>query len=530
MDKKILINVEAQEKRVGVLQGKVLEEFYVERTGSERLVGNIYCGVVKSIHPGIQAAFVDIGLAKNGFLYVSDIVGPPKEVEEDIEETGKKEAVAGTFPDAGIQSSVPKAARRQPASEGKATEIKDLLKRDQEVLVQIVKEPLGTKGVRLTTHITLPGRYLVLMPDDPHRGISKRIEDGAERERLRGILEKLKTPRGMGVIVRTAGEEAGAREFERDLRYLTKLWNGIRLAARRSKAPVLVHQDHDLILRLVRDVFTRGFEELVVDFKAEFRRINHFLSQIEPELKEKVKLYQSEIPLFEKYDLEKTIEEIYKRRVELKCGGYIVIEPAEALVAIDVNTGKFTGKKSLEETALKVNLEAAEEIARQIKLRDMGGIVVIDFIDMGFPAACQKVMTRFRQALESDRARTSVLSLSELGLVEMTRQRMRRSLESTSYEICPYCRGRGSVKTVATVSIQALRKIRKFLEKERVRRLRIILHPRIASRLLNVEWASISRLENRFKCKLIVEADPDFHVEEIKVKAARQSEDSGFVV
>ncbi len=527
MDAKILINVEEHEKRVAIVRNGLLDEFYVERPETTRHVGNVYRGVVKAIIPGIEAAFVEVGLGKNGFLYVSDIVNPPADVEEDFEDTyGSQGVLSRLFTSLRITSP----ARREssfhphPHHGKKGAGIRDLLKINQEVVVQVVKEAFGTKGVRLTTHITLPGRFLVLMPESPTRGISKRIEDESERQRLKGLLGKLKIQRGTGVIVRTAGENATLQDFQRDLKYLIGLWTQIRHDSRQVRAPALLHQEHDLVLRVLRDLFVQDFNELIVDEKVEYRRIRNFLSRFEPELLRKVKLYRSDQSLFESYQLEKTIEGLYQKRVDLKCGGHIIIEPTEGMVTIDVNTGRFTGKRNLEETALKVNLEAASEIARQVRLRDAGGIIVIDFIDMEAPGAGQKVLNELKQALRNDRARIKVLPISELGLVEMTRQRMRKSLSSNFYEVCPYCHGRGSVKSILTITIQVLREARRMLEKEKAGKLKIIVHPMIANRLISQRQSSLDALEKKYRARLAVEADPDCHVEEIKLRPLRKHE------
>ncbi|MCM8761378.1 MAG: Rne/Rng family ribonuclease [Candidatus Omnitrophica bacterium] len=440
MHKEIFINVTQHEKRVAILENKRIEEFYTERVEDTNLVGNIYKGRVESVLPGMGAAFVDIGLEKNGFLYVSDVVPEPSE---------EKMAEEGVEPE---MSKKQEAKRRLPA-------ISELLKKGDEVLVQIVKEPISTKGARLTTHISIPGRFLVLMPFDNHIGLSKRIESREERDRIRQIMEGLRLPKDLGFIVRTAAIGASEKDFQRESRYLINLWQNIKARAKRAKPPQLIHAEFDLILRVTRDIFTSDFTKLEIDSKSDFRRISRFLRMLAPQLRQRVRFYNERMPLFEKYDIEKQIEKIYDRIVQLKSGGYLIFDQTESLVAIDVNSGKFVGRKNLEDTAYKTNLEAAEEVARQLKLRDLGGIIIIDFIDMEYAEHRKNVFRALERALENDKAKTKILNISSIGLVEMTRQRVRESIESKSYQKCPYCNGRGIVKSISTVSIELIRKL-----------------------------------------------------------------------
>lgn len=497
MYKEILINIEPQEKRVAIVENKVLEEFFVERIGVRQLVGNAYKARVNSIVPAVKAAFVNLGLEKNGYLYLADVVGIGLESE-----AFERDELEELYPARGIQPQ---------------QSIEQLLKKGQEVLVQVTKEPFGTKGPRLTTHISLPGRYLVLLPFDRHLGISRRISDEKERARLREILGQLEIPSDMGVIIRTAGVGKSKRDISRDLKYLLSLWRKIKLGASRKAAPSLLHEEYDLTLRVVRDYLTENIDKLIIDSRDDYRKISHFLSAVSPHLRSKVELYEGDIPLFDRKLIEKEIEKIFERKVYLKSGGYIVIEPTEGLVAIDVNSGKFTEKKNLEETAFATNMEAAKEIARQIRLRDLGGIIVIDFIDMAQAGHRRKVFEALLDALKRDKAKTDVSPLSELCLVEMTRQRMRRSLESVSFRECPYCQGKGLIKSVPTISIQALRKVKKFLKESRKKQVELHVHPEVASRLFNEDRPAIESIERAFKGKVIVKADPLLHVEDIKV-------------
>ncbi len=499
MYKEILINVEPKERRIGVLEDSLLEEFYVERTTRRHFVGNIYKGKVSAVVPGIQAAFVDIGMEKNGFLYVSDLGG--QSLDEDELSQVEAEGIAITHR---------KKGRRFPS-------IADSVKVGNEIIVQVVKEPLGTKGARLSTHISLPGRYLVLMPGDDHIGVSKRIEGGQERERLRRLLTELDFPANMGFIVRTAGVGKGKKEFVNDVRYLVNLWRRIQEKAQKSQAPSLLHGEYDLTLRVIRDIFTEEIDKLIIDSGEEYRKVMRFVRGLMPHLANRVELYQGKQSLFEKRGLEKEIEAIYDRKIPLKCGGSLVIEQTESLVAIDVNSGRFTGKTNLEDTVYRVNLEAAREVARQIRLRDIGGIIIIDFIDMELAEHRRKVFRELEEALRRDRAKTNILSLSDIGLVEMTRQRVRKSLESEAYQTCPYCRGRGSVKSPATMAIEVLRQIKKFIKETGQKEIQLNVNPVVAARLLDEDRMTLTELENQARCRIVVQGINEYHMEEVKI-------------
>ena len=496
MGKEILINVEPQEKRLAILENKILEEFSVERIGEKKLVGNVFKGRVSTVVPAVKAAFVSLGLEKNGYLYLADIVG----LGMDFESLDKEEEELK--PPKGIQPH---------------QSIDQLVKKGQEVLVQITKEPFGTKGARLTTHISLPGRYIVLLPFDRHLGISRRISDDKERARLKEILRGLEVPKEMGVIIRTAGVGQSKRELGRDLKYLLGIWRKIKIGAAKKQSPAQLHEEYDLTLRVARDYLTEDVEKLIIDNRDEYRKIQHFLSAVAPHLRAKVELYEGDIPLYDRKMIEKEVEKIFERKVPLKCGGHIVIEPTEGLVAIDVNSGKFTEKKSLEETAFAVNMEAAREVARQIRLRDLGGIIVIDFIDMMQAGHRRKVFEALIDSLKRDKAKTDVSPLSEICLVEMTRQRMRRSVESMSFRECPYCQGKGLIKSVSTVSIQALRKVKKYLKEMKKKQVELHVNPEVTSRLFNEDRPAIESIERTFHARIIVKADPLLHVEEIKL-------------
>ncbi len=501
MKRNILINIEFQEVRAAVLDNDILEEFYIERSDETRLVGNIYKGRIKTVLPGIGGAFVDIGIKKNGFLLTSEKINPlVLEDESVVMETDI------LLPHNKGQNQAKQASPLRVA---------------QELVVQVIKEPYGLKGPRLTTNISLPGRYIVLMPYQMHFGISRRIDDSQERLRLKKILEMLNIPSGMGLIVRTAGSGKGKREFQRDLNYLLNLWKRISRFSHSKSAPQLLHQEYDIILRTIRDTFTEDIDKFVVDSREQFKRIMHFVNMLCPHLKKNVSLYSGDEDIFEKFNIENQIEKLYQTRVNLRSGGYVVIEQTEGLVAIDVNSGKFVGRKNLEETVFNVNIEAANEVARQIRLRDLGGIIIIDFIDMEKESHKNRVYQTFLEALKLDKARSNVLHLSEIGLVQMTRQRIRRSIESRMYDNCPYCKGRGSIKSAVTMSILTIRNIRKALKNLKNRSsISVYVHPDVAWRLLNEQRSSISYLEDRYRSKIIINEDPKKHIEDLNIEVS----------
>jgi ribonuclease G len=499
--KEIFISSDAHETRVAVTEDKRLEEFYVERTSDQRLVGSIYKGRITSVVPGIGAAFVDIGLGKNGFLYVSDIVEPTP--EEDA-----------------ILEGEPPTNPQRHASHHRRSRIEEVVKNGQELLVQVVKEPFGTKGARLTTHLSLPGRYMVLMCNDARLGVSKRIEDSAERGRLRQLLDELRFSQEAGLIVRTAGVGKGKKELGRDVRYLSGLYQRIKRTSARAKAPLCVHQEYPLAQRVIRDSFTEDVSRIIVDSKAEFHRLRRFLQVLIPGVKVHVERYTGEEPLFEKEGMEDRIGALFDKRVQLPSGGSIVIEPTESMVAIDVNTAKFTGRRNLEETAFQVDKEAAVEVARQLRLRDIGGIVVIDFIDLDVPSHRRELVKVLEDALERDRAKTNLVSFSEICVAELTRQRMRRSFETVSYQPCPYCGGRGSVKSVVTVAIEAVRQAKRALKNARQKTLELFVHPQVAVRLLQEDRSNLSALENQSHSKILVLSDPSLHLEQVKLQVS----------
>ena len=497
--RELFISTDPQETRVAITEEKRLEEFYVERSSDTRMVGSIYKGRVTSVVPGIGAAFVDIGLGKNGFLYVSDIIEPTPEEDAILEGEAAPE-------------------RSRPPAYARRSRIEEVVKVNQEILVQVVKEPFGTKGARLTSHLSLPGRYMVLMYNDARLGVSKRIDDPQERSRLRTILAKLRFSDEAGLIIRTAGIGKGEKEFTRDVRYLSRLYQDAKRTGARAKAPACVYQEYTLAQRVIRDSFTEDTHRIVVDSKEAFHHLRRFLQVLIPGVKVRLELYQGEEPLFAKEDLDEQIAALFDKRVMLPSGGSIVIEPTESLVAIDVNTAKFTGRRNLEETAFQVDKEAAVEVARQLRLRDIGGIVVIDFIDLEVPVHRRELVSTLEDALARDRAKTNLISFSDICVAELTRQRMRRSVETVSHQPCPYCGGRGSVKSVVTMAIEAIRQAKRALKNSHQKTLELLVHPQVAMRLLQEDRPSLSTLEGQTRSKVLVLSDPSLHFEQIKVQ------------
>ena len=499
MKRDILISQDANEKQVAILEDGRLEEFYIERADAGRLFGNIYKGKVKTVIPGMGASFVDLGTKKDGFLYVTDALKSPLDLDAEFDEQAHHQA------------------HQQEKRHERFKRIDEVLKVGQEVIVQIVKEPIGNKGPRLTTHFSIPARYLVMMPGEERVGVSRRIEDRAERDRIRQIFKSIEIPRGVGFIVRTAGEGKGEQEFTRDIRYLIRSWKKIHSSIAVKKAPALIHQELDLVERIIRDHLVEETDRLVVDNREIYNKIERFLHLYLPDQKIDVTLDQDRMPLFEKFHIEKEIERTFQKNVFLKSGGHIVIEQTEGLVAIDVNTGKFTGTKNLEETVYRTNIEAAWEVARQLRLRDSGGIIIIDFIDMEHAEHRRNLFRTFKDAVRRDRAKTNILRISELGLVEMTRQRIRPSLESAVYNTCTYCEGKGMVKSPTTMAIQTVKELRKTLGHSQGRTLNAYVHPNVAERLLHQEKKVLEQLERQNRSRIFVYSDTNLHVEDVNI-------------
>jgi ribonuclease G len=498
--KEVVINAEVLETRVGVLEEGKLEEFNIERTTEERLVGSIFKGKVRNLEDGLKAAFVDIGFEKNAFLHYWDIV--PSGFDSGVE-------------------IVEREGRRRDRPKPTQKDIPRLYPPGSDIIVQVTKGPIGTKGPRITTNIVLPGRYLVLLPNSDQSGISRKIENQIERQRLKTILRKLSIPDGMGVIMRTVGEGQQLRYFVRDLALLLEEWKQIQDRIKSQPPATCVFQEPDLIERTVRDFLTEDVERIVVDSQKAYDRMREMISKISKRSADKVKLYTDPQPIFDRFGITRQLENAFSRQVHLKSGGYIVVDETEALVAIDVNTGRHKGGKDQEDAILKVNMEAAEEIARQLRLRNMGGLIVLDFIDMKHPRDRQRVYQKMKEGLRRDKAKTHVLPISQLGLMEMTRQRHSESVHAAVYDDCPYCKGRGKVKSALTMSVEIQRKLSEIL-KRRARdesdfQLRIVVHPTILKRLRTEDEKHLIEMEKRYFGKLEFRADPGLHAEAFKI-------------
>ena len=469
----LLINaIFPEELRVAIVEGQTLSGFFIETAARGKQVGNLYKGVVVHVQPSLQAAFVDYGARRNGFLPLSEIH--------------------------------PDYFSRDPGSEVK---IQEVIKPGQEVLVQVVKEEIGTKGAALTTYIALAGRYVVLLPGQSSRAISRKIKDETQRDKLKKLVQELKLEENMGIIIRTAAEHQTKREISRDAKYLTLIWKEIKKRVQRSPAPALIYKELDLATRVVRDYFNPNITSILVDDREVFRRIKDFISIISPRHQRIVKLYEGDAPIFSKYNLEKQIEQLFDRRVPLKSGGYLVIDVTEALVAIDVNSGGATSDEELEETSYRVNLEAAAEIPRQLRLRDLGGLIVIDFIDMHNPQHIKGVEQRLRREVKKDRAKIKIGRISRFGLLELSRQHLGLNIQVGSYVECPHCQGRGLIRSAESAALRLLRRIWAQLLKEGSGGVRARCALDVANHLLNEKRSYLTMLEQRFHKKIIVEAD-----------------------
>ncbi len=507
--KEVIINAEALETRVAVLEEGRLEEFTIERTSEERLVGSIFKGRVRNLEDGLKAAFVDIGFEKNAFLHYWDIV--PSGFDSGVEIVER---------DGGRKRDKPKITQK---------DVPRLYPPGSDLIVQVTKGPIGTKGPRVTTNLVLPGRYLVLLPNSDQSGISRKIENHEERQRLKKILRKLHIPDGMGVIMRTVGEGQRERYFVRDLALLLEEWNQIEESIRRRPSASVVFQEPDLIERTVRDFLTEDVERIVVDSAPAHDRMRNMIARISKRSADKIRHYGEHQPIFDRFGITRQLEATFSRQVHLKSGGYLVVDETAALVAIDVNTGRHKSGKDQEQTILKVNLEAAEEICRQLRLRNMGGLIVLDFIDMKGRRDQQQVYQKMREGLRRDRAKTHILPISQLGLMEMTRQRHTESVRSAVYDDCPYCKGKGKVKSAETMSVEIQRKLAEILKRrgrdESDFQLRIVVHPTVAQRLRSEDQKHLDEMEKRYFIKLLLRPDPGLHAEEYKILNAATNEE-----
>jgi len=483
----MLINVaESEECRVAVVENGSLEELYVERASLSSHVGNIYKGKIVNIESGIQAAFVDFGIGKNGFLHISDLHHRhfPAAGAKRAENVGRRKSLQYRPP------------------------IQECLHKGDEIVVQVTKEGIKTKGPTLSTYLALPGKYLVMLPWMRKHGVSHKIEDEDERKRLWQILEESKPPKGQGFIVRTAGQGCSKRDVQNDLRYLGRLWTAIRKRIESEKAPGELYQESSLVIRALRDVFSSKISGIICDSESVVRKIRDFLSIATPRLKSRVTYYDGKVPLFHKYQIEDEITKIQSRTVELKGGGSIVVEQTEALVSIDVNSGRYRKGQSAEQTAYRINMAAAVEIARQLRLRDLGGLIICDFIDMRSEKHRKDVEKVFRAAVKTDRARSRILAISKFGVVEMTRQRIRPSLQSSTSLACPNCGGSGFVKSHESLSIEIIRLLNLSAWEKQIKRVELFVSPEVADYLQNEKRAAITQIEQLTDKRVIIHSAP----------------------
>jgi len=494
MNRQIVVNFTPRETRIAVLEDGRLMEFRVER--EERVVGSIYKGIVQNVLPGMDAAFVDIGLERNAFLYVADILP---------EDEGDGESPAGI-----------------KRSELRRRKIKDLLKPGQEVMVQVIKGPRGTKGARVSTRIALPGRYVVLMPTLNHLGVSRKIEDRKERDRLKRIGEKIR-PEGFGLIMRTECEQRTQTELKQDVRYLQNAWSTVVESAKSHRAPSCVYRDQSLLYRTLRDIVTEDVTKIVIDDPDEFEKVHAVTEILMPKLRDRIFLYDGDNPIFDHYNIEKDLERLLDNKVWLKSGSYLVIDEMEAITAIDVNTGKHVGTVNLADTILQANLEASEEVGRQLRLRDIGGIIVVDFIDMASANDRKKLLKHFQEVLKRDRARTRVGRISSLGLVEMTRKRTGESVTESITSLCPECEGQGRVPSTETVSLWVERDLQRALGSPG-NAFYVECSPAVCESLIGPDGENVEELEHRLRRAIYVRSNPTLAQDEYRIEEAEITE------
>lgn len=498
--KEIIINITSLEIRVATLEDGDLVDFLVEREQSRRLVGDVYLGKVNAIIPGIQAAFVDIGYDKAGFLHASDLYGSIDAFKDfDIVEPRR-----------------PRGRRKETRKENGHPPIEKALTKGQEVLVQVTKEAIGTKGPRLSMQVSLPGRFVVYLPNSNYLGVSRKIESRQERARLKTLISRRK-PANTAIIARTACTGVEAKQIVADINYLHKLWLEVKQRSEGATAPFMIHEEVGLLIGMVRDVMTGDVDRILIDSEREYKRLQDYLKTFSPNLTSRVKLYKEKTPIFDKFNIEREIEKTLERKIWLKKGGYIVIDPTEALVAIDVNTGRFVGKKDQEETILETNMLAAREIPRQLRLRDIGGIIVIDFIDMEKEANRRKVLTELRQNLRKDRSRAKAFAVSDLGLVEVSRKRVRPSLLHFFSDECPYCKGTGKVLSFDSLANKVEQWIRRVGSKTREKRIQLRVNSSLALYMEDERREILDAMERQYKLKIEIQDDPRLHREDFKL-------------
>lgn len=512
--RELIINSEPLEKRVALLVDGRLEKFEIERHSDDRMVGGIYKGRIKNLDPGLKAAFVDIGYAKNAFLHYWDMLPAAADSSVEVVRVNKKK-------DTGPRTAEPT-----------VKDIPNLYPPGSEIVIQVTKGPIGTKGPRTTTNLSIPGRYLILTPFSDGCGISRKIEDIHERKRLKQLINELTIPEGMGVIVRTAGEGKKARYFVRDLHILLKKWEEISAKMQSERPPANLYQEPDLVERTVRDFLTEEVDRVLIDNRDDYERTANLVGLISKRSSSKIALYKDSIPIFERFNIERQIEQTFHRKVTLPSGGEIIIDETEALIAIDVNTGSHKNRSGDEKnTIYAVNLEAAVEIARQIRLRNLGGLIICDFIDMKERRHRNGVYEKMVESMAEDKAKNHILPISQLGILQMTRQRQQESLSSNLYTDCPYCRGRGIVKSATTMSVELQRRLGSVARRIQLRNdgkeysLRVLVHPGILERLRSEDADLLVRVEKLYGVKLAFRADPNYHVENFKIVNAVTGEE-----
>jgi ribonuclease G len=512
--RELIINSEPLEKRVALLVDGRLEKFEIERHSDDRMVGGIYKGRIKNLDPGLKAAFVDIGYAKNAFLHYWDMLPAAADSSVEVVRVNKKK-------DSGPRTAEPT-----------VKDIPNLYPPGSEIVIQVTKGPIGTKGPRTTTNLSIPGRYLILTPFSDGCGISRKIEDIHERKRLKQLINELTIPEGMGVIVRTAGEGKKARYFVRDLHILLKKWEEISAKMQSERPPANLYQEPDLVERTVRDFLTEEVDRVLIDNRDDYERTANLVGLISKRSSSKIALYKDSIPIFERFNIERQIEQTFHRKVTLPSGGEIIIDETEALIAIDVNTGSHKNRSGDEKnTIYAVNLEAAVEIARQIRLRNLGGLIICDFIDMKERRHRNGVYEKMVESMAEDKAKNHILPISQLGILQMTRQRQQESLSSNLYTDCPYCRGRGIVKSATTMSVELQRRLGSVARRIQLRNdgkeysLRVLVHPGILERLRSEDADLLVRVEKLYGVKLAFRADPNYHVENFKIVNAVTGEE-----
>jgi ribonuclease G len=541
MNKEMIISSGAHDTRVAILEDDQVVEVFIERENQRGVVGNIYKGRVSKVLPGMQSSFIDIGLERDAFLYVSEVVNTVEEFEklagdeDEAEDGGRRtENGKGGEPPEGAESAeaqpapakVPerRARDRDREKDQPQAKIEDLLKEGQEILVQVVKEPLGTKGARLTSHVTMPGRFLVFMPTVDHVGVSRKIESREERSRLRGIVKQFREQHGFtgGVIIRTAASGRSEADIVSDLSYFHEIWTSVRQKMETRRPPAVLFQEQSLVTKLLRDMLTDDYTAIRLDDEAEYRRVTQLVERIMPALLPRVKLYTKEYPIFDEYGIQAEIDKALRPKVWLKSGGYLVINQTEALVAIDVNTGRYVGKKSsgrLEDTIVKTNLEAVKEIVRQIRLRDLGGIIVLDLIDMEEKKNRQRVFQEVEKELRKDRSPSKALQVSDFGLVIVTRKRVKQSLERQLTEPCPYCSGSGSIKSSATICFEILTELKRIGMDLDGQGVLLRVNPDIARALKEEESAVLRELQQVLGRPVTIRPDAQLHHEQFDVMA-----------